>query len=232
MRLLVVEDSARLRASLATGLGMAGFAVDVAATGPEGLVLAANNPLDVIVLDLGLPGMDGLEVLSRLRERGVETPVLILTARDEVEDFVRGFDAGAHDYVAKPFAMEELVARCQSLARRSYGSIGLSVPIGTAVFFPAGRRLERDGEDIPLKARDMRILEYLVARRGEAVTREEIEDHVYRTKDLPSSNAVDSAICLLRRKLDADGEPSLIQTIRGVGYKLQLHTSELEAEKG
>lgn len=221
MRLLVVEDSARLRASLATGLDMAGFAVDAVATGPEGLALALNNPFDVVVLDLGLPGMDGLEVLGTLRSKGVATPVLILTARDEVEDVVRGFEAGAHDYVSKPFAMEEVVARCQSLARRRYGDLGEAVRLGSATFYPAGRRLEREGEDVPLKARDMRILEYLVVRRGEAVTREEIEDHVYRTKDLPTSNAVDSAICLLPRKLDTDEGPSLIQTIRGVGYKLQ-----------
>ena len=222
MRVLIVEDSERLRASLERGLTREGFSVDSADDGADALVLARANPFDLIVLDLMLPTMHGLDVLRELRRSGCDVPVLILTAKDTTEDVVEGFEAGSDDYLVKPFAFEELVVRCRSLIQRHYGKRGQAVRVGPLAFDANSRRLMIDDEPVDLAARDLKVLEYLAARAGEIVTREELEDHVYRTSDLPQSNAIDSAICALRRKIDRRVDAgSFIRTVRGVGYVLE-----------
>ena len=222
MRVLVIEDSRRLRESLQTGLSREGFTVDVADNGTDGLTLALHNPFDLIVLDLMLPGLNGLPLLQQLRTKKADLPVLILTAKDTTEEVVEGFETGADDYLVKPFAFDELVVRCRTLVRRHYGRGTEAIQIGDLMIDLKGRRVQRSGNPITLSGRDLRVLEYLGHRIGEVVTREELEDHVYRTSALPNSNAIDSAVCALRRKIDApDSDHSVIRTVRGVGYVLE-----------
>jgi len=220
MRILVVEDSETLRECLLAGLTSEGFAVDVAADGREGLSLARNNPYDVLVLDLMLPILDGLSVLEGLAGVEDRPHVLVLTARDRVEDRVQGLNAGADDYLVKPFAFEELLARIHALVRRRYEERSPVVRVGDLVVDVVARKATLDGGTLDLTAREYALLEYLVLRRGGTVTREEIEDHIYGVHKLPSSNAVDSAICILRSKLGPSGK-DLIRTKRGLGYVLQ-----------
>jgi len=217
----VVEDSERLRKYLGKGLADAGYAVDLAADGEEGVWFAENTDYDVIVLDLMLPGLDGMRVLRRLREEGRDTHVLILTAKDTVKDRVHGLEEGADDYLVKPFAMEELVARIAALARRTYGQKSARIEVGDLVIDTPTKTVTRGGEAITLTAREYALLEYLAMRRGELVSRTEIEEHIYDERVQPMSNVVDSAVCLLRRKIDRPGCPSLIQTRRGMGYLLR-----------
>jgi DNA-binding response OmpR family regulator len=219
MRILVVEDSAALRESLERGLAREGFAVDVAGDGRNGLSYARNNPYDVLVLDLMLPELDGLGVLEGLRAKTDRPHVLVLTARDRVEDRVRGLNAGADDYLVKPFAFDELLARIHALVRRRYDEKSRTIEVGELAIDAVARRARFRGAALDLTAREFSLLEYLALRRGQTVTREEIEDHVYRVTSLPSSNAVDSTVCILRAKLGPDGK-ELIRTRRGQGYAL------------
>jgi DNA-binding response OmpR family regulator len=220
VRILVVEDSRALRESLRAGLAREGFAVDSAADGESGLVLARNNPYDLLVLDLMLPGLDGLELLAGLRPLEDRPHVLVLTARDRVEDRVRGLNAGADDYLVKPFAFEELLARIHALLRRRYQERKPVVTVGGLTVDLLAHRAAWRGQALDLSAREYALVEYLALRRGQTVSREEIEDHIYGVNRLPSSNAVDSAICLLRAKL-GDGGKELIRTRRGQGYVLE-----------
>ena len=220
MRILIVEDSDALRDSLRGGLAQSGFAVDAAADGNDGLSLARNNPYDVLVLDLMLPGLDGLGVLAGLRDRPDRPYVLVLTARDRVEDRIRGLDAGADDYLVKPFDFGELLARVNALVRRRYEERSPVVRVGDLEVDLAARRASLAGGVLDLTAREYALLEYLALRRGQTVVREEIEDHIYGVNRLPSSNAVDSAICILRSKLGPSGKV-LIRTLRGQGYALE-----------
>jgi DNA-binding response OmpR family regulator len=221
MRVLVVEDSKRLQFYVAKGLRNAGYAVDVADDGEDGLWLAETNEYDVIVLDLMLPKLDGIGVLRNLREQGSKTHVLILTARDTVDDRVHGLEQGADDYLVKPFAMRELLARVQALARRSYGRKSPRILIRELRIDLVAHSATRDGEALDLRPREYALLEFLALRQGELVTRTEIENHIYDERAEPMSNVVDSTICVLRKKMDKPGEPSLIQTRRGMGYILQ-----------
>jgi DNA-binding response OmpR family regulator len=220
MRILIVEDSDTLRESLRVGLEREGFAVDEARDGALGLSLARSNPYDVLVLDLMLPELDGIGVLAGLQGHGTRPHVLVLTARDRVEDRVSGLNAGADDYLVKPFAFDELLARVHALVRRRYGETSPDLATGRLRVDTVARRASFDGELIDLTAREYALLEYLVHRRGEVVTREEIEDHIYGVHRLPSSNAVDSTICVLRSKLGDEGR-ALIRTRRGQGYVLE-----------
>ena len=220
MRVLVIEDSARLLRSIETGLRKSGFAVDATGDGEEGLWFARGVDYDVIILDLMLPGLDGLSVLRRLREAGRDTHVLILTAKDTVEDRVTGLRSGADDYLIKPFAFDELVARVQALARRSHG-VKRPVLRVENIEIDTTQRIARKGREVlTLPPREYALLEYLAMKRGQLVTRAEIEAHIYDDQAEPNSNVVESAIYSLRRRIDPPGGPSLIQTRRGLGYLL------------
>ena len=220
MRILLVEDSERLRRSVGTGLRRAGYAVDVSADGEEGLWYALGNDYDVIVLDLMLPRLDGLSLLRRLREAGKDTHVLILTARDTIEDRVLGLRTGSDDYLVKPFSFDELLARIEALVRRAHGVKRPVIRIGDVEIDPAARAVRRSGATIDLPPREFALLEYLAVRQGRVVTRAEVEAHVYDERAEPMSNVVDAAIYALRKKIDRPGDRSLIQTRRGVGYVL------------
>jgi DNA-binding response OmpR family regulator len=221
MRLLVVEDSVRLQRTLGTALRQSGYAVDVAGDGEEGLWLAESHDYDAIVLDVMLPKRDGLDVLRNLRAKGSGTHVLLLTARDTVADRVTGLGAGADDYLVKPFALEELLARVAALCRRAYGTKQPRLTVADLEIDPAGRTVRRSGRTIDLTAREFLLLEYLARRGGEVVSRRDIEEHIYDGQVDPMSNVVDSAICLLRKKIAVGHAPvPLIHTRRGLGYVL------------
>lgn len=220
MRVLIVEDSDHLRESLRKGLARAGFAVDVAAEGETGLSLAGHNPYDVLVLDLMLPGLDGWGVLEGLAGKPHRPHVLVLTARDRVEDRVRGLNAGADDYLVKPFAFEELLARIHALVRRRFDALDRRIEIDDLVIDLAGHVATLGGEALDLTAREYALLEYLALRRGQVVDREAIEDHLYGVHRLPESNAVDAAIYALRTKLGPRGK-EYVRTRRGQGYQLE-----------
>ena len=221
MRVLLVEDSERLRHSIGTGLRRAGYAVDTTGDGEEGLWYALGNEYDVIVLDLMLPKLDGLSLLCRLRESGKDTHVLILTARDTVEDRVLGLRTGSDDYLVKPFAFDELLARVEALVRRAHGVKRPVIRVGDLEIDPAARAVKRSGAAIDLPPREFALLEYLAVRQGSVVTRAEVEAHVYDEHAEPMSNVVDAAIYALRKKIDRPGGQSLIHTRRGIGYVLQ-----------
>jgi len=220
MRVLVVEDSERLRRSLAIGLRKSGYAVDLAADGAQGLWSAQSNSYDVIVLDLMLPEVDGLSVLQTLRRKEIDSPVLILTARDSVEDRVRGLRLGADDYLIKPFAFDELLARIEVLTRRPHGVKSPQIVIGDLELDTAARTVRRGGAMIELPPREYALLEYLALRKGQVVSRTEIEQHIYDEHVEPASNVVDAAVYALRRKIDRADGPSFIRTRRGMGYTL------------
>ncbi len=218
MRLLVVEDSRRLRETLADGLGAAGYAVDAVADGRHGLIHARTTEYDLIILDLMLPELDGISLLRELRTANSRTPVLILSARDLVEHRVEGLRAGADDYLVKPFAFDELLARVEALCRRSRGSPSNTVRIDAVELDLAAKRFVASGREIDLAPRDYAVLEYLVLNAGRTISRSELEEHVYAEDRQVWSNAVDSAIAGIRRKLSEAGVRGLIVTRRGLGY--------------
>lgn len=220
MKLLLVEDAPPLRRAVATGLRKVGYAVDVSGDGAEGLWFALNNAYDVIILDIMLPGVDGLTLLARLRAAGRSTHVLLLTAKDAVEDRVRGLTAGADDYLVKPFAFEELLARVQALCRRAYHQKQAVLVVGDLEIDSTRKAVRRAGHEVTLKPREFALLEYLALRQGEVISRTEIEGHLYPETVDPMSNVVDSAICGLRKKLAIPGTVPLIHTRHGHGYML------------
>ena len=207
---------------MSTWLRRNGFAVDASADGEEGLWLAETNDYDAIVLDIMLPKLDGLALLQRLRKQGKQTHVLLLTAKDTVPDRVRGLELGADDYLVKPFALEELLARVKALCRRAYGSKDSRLAIADLEIDTTARKVTRAGKPITLQAREYALLEYLARRSGHIVTRTEIEEHIYGGEVEPASNAVDSAICSLRQKLSEANPTPLIHTRRGLGYELAV----------
>jgi DNA-binding response OmpR family regulator len=221
MRVLLVEDSERLRRSISDGLRKSGFAVDTAADGEEGLHLARTENYDAIILDIMLPKMDGLQVLQRLRDGGKDTHVLLLTARDTIADRVTGLRTGADDYLVKPFAFEELLARTEALVRRQNQNKHPRIRVGPLEIDTSARIVTREQTLIPLAPREYALLEFLAMRRGRVVSRTEIESHIYDMQAELMSNVVDSAVCALRRKIDLPNQPSFIQTRRGMGYVLQ-----------
>lgn len=221
MRLLLVEDSPRLQRSVMTALRRSGYVVDVASDGEEGFWLIESNQYDVIVLDIMLPKMDGLTVLRRMREAGRRDHVLLLTARDTVADRVDGLRRGADDYLVKPFALEELLARIEALCRRAYGDKDSVIKVGDLRIDTRARQAVRNGQVLELTAREYALLEYLARRRGEVVSRPEIEERIYAGDVDPMSNVVDSAVCVLRKKLAVDAAMPLIHTRRGQGYVLE-----------
>ena len=220
MRLLLIEDYRPLRESLTKGLREAGFAVDKTGNGQEGLWYAMSNDYDAIVLDLMLPGMNGLDILKRIRSKGRECHVLILTAKDAVQDRVTGLDLGADDYLVKPFAFEELLARLRALLRRSYQEKNPRIKIKDLTIDQTAQRVWRGKEEIHLTRREYALLEYLAMRAGQTVSRSDIWEHTYDFNTSASSNVVDVYIGYLRRKIERPDEPALIHTVRGQGYML------------
>jgi DNA-binding response OmpR family regulator len=221
MRILVVEDYAPLRKAVSKALREEGYSVDEAEGGGEALLSAGSDDYDVVLLDLMLPGMDGLEVLRRLRAGGARCQVLILTARDAVDDRVRGLDLGADDYLVKPFAMEELLARVRALVRRMYARKSPTLRVGHVELDTLRREVQVAGEAVRLTAREYALLEYLAMRSGEVVSRTEIWQHVYDEESSTSSNVVDVYVGYLRKKLERPELPRLLHTRRGEGYVLE-----------
>jgi DNA-binding response OmpR family regulator len=219
MRILLVEDYPPLVRSVTQGLKEAGYTVESAMDGEQGLALAQAAPWDAIILDVMLPRLDGFGVLQALRAAKSQTPVLMLTARDAVTDRVRGLDLGADDYLQKPFAFEELLARLRAVMRRRYQGPHNTLQVADLEIDTVARTVRRGGEAVVLSAREYALLEYLAARTGQVVSRTEIWEHVYDFAADPSSNVIDVYIGYLRKKVD-QREPKLIHTRRGLGYVL------------
>jgi len=220
MRLLIVEDYKPLQKSLVKGLREAGFAVDFSGDGQEGLWYAKSNEYDVIILDIMLPGLDGLNILKQLRSIGNKTHIIILTAKDTLEDKIKGLDFGADDYLIKPFAFEELLARVRALIRRNYQQKCNRLTIEDLDIDLNKQQVYRNNQPISLTPREYALLEYLAVRAGQIVTRTDIWEHVYDFNSSASSNVVDVYIGYLRKKFEKQGKASLIHTIRGRGYML------------
>jgi heavy metal response regulator len=221
MRVLVVEDEHRMAAYIGRALVEASFAVDVANDGTRGLELARTREYDAIVLDVMLPQVDGLTLCRILRVEGRQTPVIMLTARDLVEDRVLGLDAGADDYLIKPFAIAELAARLRALQRRHLPARDTTLRIADLTLDPASRSVMRGSRPIALTAREFALLEYLMRRAGSVLTRTMIAEHVWDFAFDHASNVVDVYVKHLRDKIDVAGQPSLIQAVRGIGYVLR-----------
>lgn len=221
MRILLVEDNKPLARALKTGLQEEGFAVDAAHDGEEGAYKARTTNYDIIILDLMLPGEDGLSLLKRWRTEGMKTHVLVLTARDTVEDKVRGLDMGADDYLTKPFQLEELLARLRALLRRGHQVKDPVLRIHDLEINTATRSVRRGGQDISLTPREYALLEFLSFHRGKVVTRSMIWEHLYDEQDENTSNVVDVYIRYLRNKIDKKFKPPLILTRWGEGYMMR-----------
>jgi len=222
MRVLIVEDDRTIADFVAEGLAEAGYAVDVAADGERGGELAASTAYDAAIVDLMLPKVDGLTLIDRMRARGIRTPVLILSARRSVDDRVSGLQAGGDDYLTKPFAFAELLARVQALIRRSTGAIEPTrLTVGDLSLDLLSRKTERAGRVLDLRPREFALLEYLMRNAGRVLTKTMILSHVWGYSFNPGTNVVDVLVSRLREKIDRDFEPKLLHTVRGVGYVLR-----------
>jgi DNA-binding response OmpR family regulator len=221
MKLLVIEDSQPLLRSLGTGLRKMGYAVDLVADGAEGFDFARFNEYDVILLDLMLPKMDGLTVLQRLRALGKKTHILILSAKDRVEDRVRGLQLGADDYLIKPFSFDELCARIQTLARRRYGEKNPEIALHGVILNTAARAVWRDGHELALTPAEYSIFEHLALCRGRVFSKEQLITAAHDGDACPGPNVVEVLICTLRKKLGCDPENPIIKTRRGYGYLIE-----------
>jgi two-component system response regulator PhoP len=222
MRVLVVEDEAALRESLKAQLGAAGYTVDEARDGNEGLFAGLEYPLDVAIVDLGLPQLSGLEVIRRLRAARKTFPILILTARDNWQDKVEGLQAGADDYVVKPFHFEEVLARVQALLRRSGGWASPQLSCGPIVLDTRAQTVQVKGEAVELTTFEYRILEHLMLRAGDVISKTELTERLYDQDFERDSNVIEVLVGRLRRKLDPQEELHPIETLRGRGYRFAL----------
>jgi two-component system OmpR family response regulator len=221
MRILLVEDDERLTSLVRRGLGESGHVVDCAQTGTAGLTYAAERAYDAIVLDVMLPELDGFTIVRTLRHTGNTTPVLFLTARDAPEDTIAGLDAGADDYLRKPFAFGELEARLRSISRRTAPIVDPVLSVGDLTFDLRTRRALRGGREIEFTAREGAFLEYFMRHPGQVMTRAMIEDALWTVDNASASNVVDVYVRRLRAKLEANGERRLLHTLRGAGYRLE-----------
>lgn len=217
MRVLVVEDEPTLARQLHTTLSSSGYAVDMAPDGEEGHFLGSTESYDAVVLDLGLPKLDGVQVLERWRKDGKDMPVLVLTARDSWSDKVAGLDAGADDYLTKPFKMEELLARLRALIRRSSGHAAAELVCGPVILDTRSSRVTVDGNPVRLTAQEYKLLGYLMHHKGKVVSRTELTEHIYDQDFDRDSNTIEVFITRIRKKLGTD----LIRTVRGLGYCLE-----------
>jgi two-component system response regulator QseB len=220
MRVLLVEDDPMIGASAQTGLRQDGFSVDWVRDGPAALAALAANPFDAVLLDLGLPGKSGDEVLKSIRRAGNDVPVLIITARDKVQDRIAGLDSGADDYIVKPFDLDELAARIRAVLRRRAGRADPLIRVRDLTFDPAARRVTWRGQEVTLSARELALLEALLERPGVILSRAQLEERIYGWGEEIESNAVEVFVHALRRKL----APDFIKTVRGVGYVVPRKT--------
>jgi DNA-binding response OmpR family regulator len=223
LRTLVIEDEPKLAEALRDGLEREGYQVTIAATGEEGFFLVETERFELLILDVMLPGRGGLEILAALRRRGVKTPVLVLTARDSVEDRVQGLDAGGDDYLVKPFAFSELLARVRALLRRGSQDKNQFFQLADLELDSATHQVSRAGQPLELTAREFDLLEYLLRNQGRVVSREMLTRDVWKepARQTPLDNVIDVHVARLRRKMDDPFEPKLIQTVRGVGFVLR-----------
>jgi len=223
VRILVVEDEQKVANALKEGLEEERYEVDLAYTGEDAFFRVNTEKFDLILLDLMLPGRDGLQILTSIRKRGVETPVLLLTARDTLEDRVSGLNAGADDYLIKPFAFAELLARIRALLRRGRSTDALRLSVGDLDMDIVTRKVTRGGHTVELTAREFELLEYLLRHEGQIVMRDMLAREVWKetTRGTPLNNVIDVHIARLRRKIDVDQPVKLIHTVRGVGFMLR-----------
>jgi two-component system OmpR family response regulator len=220
MRLLVVEDETKMADILRRGLEQEGYAVDTVAEGTDAIWMATENPYDCIVLDVMIPGPDGVEVCQSLRSKAVWTPIVMVTARGSINDRVRGLDVGADDYLTKPFSFEELLARVRALIRRGAVERPAELKVADLTLDPAQRRVHRSGQEIRLTPKEFSLLEFLMRHPDEVLTRTRIREHVWDWSFEGSSNVVDVYVRYLREKVDRPFVKSLIRTVRGVGYAI------------
>ena len=220
MKVLLIEDEAKIASYVTKALAGAGHTVTPITDGDEGFARATSEPHDMIILDLGLPGRDGMEILRGIRDRSISTPVLILTARGDVQDRIEGLNRGADDYLAKPFAMEELLARVNVLTRRKGEDASPLLRVGDLVMNETTHVVTRDGKTVHLSQREFEVLHFLMLHAGRNVSRTEICEHVWKSALANDTNAVDVYIQRLRTKVDEPAQTKLIQTVRGVGYVL------------
>ena len=222
-RVLVVEDEHKVATALREGLEGEGYVVCVEESGESAFFRATHESFDLILLDLGLPGRDGLQIMTALRQGGNVTPIIILTARDAVVDRVAGLDGGADDYLAKPFAFTELLARVKAILRRGRASSTGPISIGGLTLDPGARHVQYDGREIPLTAKEFDLLEYLASSEGQVVSRDALAREVWKesARSTTLDNVIDVHVSRLRRKLSQEGRPQLLHTVRGVGFVLR-----------
>ena len=226
MRVLVVEDSHRLRDTIVVALKQSGYKVDATGDGNDGLWMAQNHQYDATILDIMVPGMDGLSILKTLRQEENKTPVMFLTAKDSIDDRVAGLRTGAEDYLVKPFALKELLARVEALCRRSYELATPKIKVADLELDTSTKTANRSGTSLDLTAREFALLEHLMLKTSKVVSRMNIEEHIYDDVVSPMSNVVDSAICSLRKKITSpESSKPLIHTRRGHGYILEERNS-------
>ena len=226
MRILIVEDDHRLLEMVSEQMRQAGYAVDAVADGEEGLFYGEEYPLDLAIIDLGLPGMSGLELIRKLRKSGHSYPILILTARAQWQEKVEGLEAGADDYLTKPFHVEELKARVNALLRRSAGHANPEITFGPLQIDLNGQRVYMNGDEIELTSYEYKVLEYLVMHPDKVVTKSDMTEHIYEEDADRDSNVIEVFVGRLRKKLDPDGAVQPINTLRGRGYRLALKPAE------
>ncbi|MBW4513364.1 MAG: response regulator transcription factor [Scytonematopsis contorta HA4267-MV1] len=226
MRVLVVEDEVGIAQFISQGLSEAGYAVDMTNDGQSGLDYALAAEYDIIVLDIMLPQMDGLQLLRKMRSQGIKTPVLLLTARDGIEDRVKGLDAGADDYLSKPFAFPELLARLRALLRRPNLQQDTILKVGDLEMDVATREVRRAGKTITLSPREFTLLEYFMRHPRQVLTRTQIIEHTWNFDFYENSNVIDVYVGYLRRKIDQGFDKPLLKTVRGVGYRLSADITD------
>lgn len=228
MVILVVEDEVKITRFIKKGLEMEHYTVEVAYDGEEGLAKAEINNYDLIILDIMLPKMDGFDVCKKLREAKIETPIIMLTARNMIEDKIKGLDAGADDYLIKPFAFGELLARIRALLRREKTVKSTKLQVGDLIIDPANHEVSRNGKEISLSSKEYRLLDYMMRRPGHVCTRTMIGEHIWGYNFTDDSNVIDVYISYLRKKIDTGFKVKLIHTVRDIGYKIEDKTQKLK----